>query len=120
MIAGFGAAAVLLLHLAFVLFVVFGACLALRWRRIVWLHLPAATWGVLVELNGWACPLTALENSLRLRAGLDGYSGDFIAHYLLPLLYPAGLTREHQLVLAALVLAVNGALYWQLWTRRGV
>ncbi|WP_308600480.1 DUF2784 domain-containing protein [Massilia sp. Dwa41.01b] len=73
---------------------------------------------MLIELNGWICPLTTIENDLRLRAGLDGYGGGFVEHYLLSLLYPGGLTRTHQLVLAALVLAVNGALYWRLWSQR--
>lgn len=109
---------VLLAHLAFVLFVVFGALLVLRRPRLAWLHLPAAAWGVFVEASGRGCPLTALENLLRLRAGLAGYAGGFVEHHLLGLLYPAALTRGTQLVLAALVLAVNLLLYVRLWRRR--
>lgn len=104
-------ALVLLVHLAFVLFVVFGAVLLARWPRLVWLHLPAAAWGFFVELTGRGCPLTALENMLRLRAGQDGYSESFIEHYILWLLYPGGLTRDVQLFLAAAVAAINLFLY---------
>lgn len=102
---------VLLLHLAFVLFVVCGAALVVRWPRLSVLHLPAVAWGVFVELSGRACPLTALENGLRLRAGLEGYAGSFIEHYILALLYPEGLTREIQLALAAAVALLNLLLY---------
>jgi hypothetical protein len=111
------AALVLLAHLAFVLFVVFGAALVLRWPRVLWLHLPAAGWGIFVELSGRGCPLTALENLLRLRAGVEGYGESFIAHYLLSLLYPGALTRNTQFVLAGLVAAVNLALYAWVWKR---
>jgi hypothetical protein len=104
-------ALVLLLHLAFVLFVVFGAALLPRWPRLVWLHLPAAAWGFFVEATGRGCPLTVLENALRLRAGLDGYAESFIEHYVLWLLYPGGLTRDIQLALAAGVAVVNLSLY---------
>ena len=109
------AAAVLLLHLAFVLFVVFGALLVARRPRLAWLHLPAAAWGFYIEASGRGCPLTALENLLRMRAGLAGYGDSFVEHYLLPLIYPGSLTRELQLALAAGVVAVNLALYgWML------
>jgi hypothetical protein len=109
---------VLLVHLAFVLFVVFGAALVLRRPRLAWLHLPAAAWGVFVELSGRGCPLTGLENLLRLRAGLAGYAGGFVEHYIVGLLYPAALTRGTQFVLAGVVLAVNLVLYVRLWQRR--
>ncbi len=109
---------VLLVHLGFVLFVVFGALLVLRRPRLLWLHLPAAAWGVYIESSGRGCPLTALENLLRLRAGLAGVEGSFIEHYLLRLLYPGGLTRDLQFVLAGLVLAINLVLYAYLWRRR--
>jgi hypothetical protein len=98
---------VVIVHLAFVVFVMVGAFLAIRWRWLVWLHLPAAIWGVLIEFAGWICPLTPLENSLRARAGDAGYSGDFIQHYLLRALYPQGLTPKVQWVLGALALGVN-------------
>ncbi|MBD8528489.1 DUF2784 domain-containing protein [Massilia sp. CFBP 13647] len=109
---------VLLAHLGFVLFVVFGAALVPRWPRLIWLHLPAAAWGIFVEVSGRGCPLTALENLLRLRAGLGGYAGGFIEHHILWLLYPDGLTREIQFMLAALVGAVNLVLYARVWRRR--
>jgi hypothetical protein len=109
---------VLLAHLGFMLFVVLGALLVARRPRLAWLHLPAAAWGVFVELSGRGCPLTALENLLRLRAGLAGYAGGFVEHYLLALLYPGALTRALQFALAGLVLALNLALYARLWRRR--
>jgi hypothetical protein len=99
-------------HFAFVLFVVFGGLLVWRWPRVAWVHVPAAAWGALVEFAGWVCPLTPLENALRARAGGDPYRGDFVARYLLPVLYPEGLTREAQVVLGVLVVAVNGLVYW--------
>jgi len=100
-----------LIHGTFVLFVVLGALLVLRQPRLAWLHLPAAIWGAAIELGGWICPLTPLENALRHRAGQAGYSGGFIEHYFLPLLYPAGLTRETQLLFGGLVAVLNLALY---------
>jgi hypothetical protein len=112
------AALVLLAHLAFVFFVVFGAALVVRWPRMAWLHLPAAFWGIFIELSGRGCPLTTLENLLRLRAGAEGYAESFIEHYVLWLLYPGGLTREVQFVLAGLVAAINLVLYAWVWRRR--
>jgi len=106
------------LHFLFVVFVVAGGLLTLRWRRLMWVHLPAAAWGAVIELRGWTCPLTPLEKALRARAGAVGYEGGFIEHYLLPVLYPAGLTREAQLVLAAIVLGANVAVYWWVLHRR--
>lgn len=109
---------VVLLHLGFVLFVVLGGFLVLRWQWLAWLHLPAAAWGALIEFAGWVCPLTPLELWLRRAAGEAGYTGGFIEHYLLPLLYPAALTREVQIVLGLGVLAVNliaYALVWRKW-----
>ena len=102
---------VLVVHLAFVLFVVLGGLLVLRWPRAAWLHVPAAIWGVLIEYTGWICPLTPLENSLRMRGGEAGYSGGFIEHYIQPLLYPAGLTRSTQVVLGSLALVLNLTAY---------
>lgn len=118
MIYGVLADGVLVLHLSFILFVVLGGLLALRWRWIVWLHLPCAIWGLLIEVFGWICPLTPLENSLRRQAGEAGYGGGFIENYLLPVIYPGGLTREVQLALAALVVAVNVVVYAFVWRRR--
>lgn len=121
MLPRIGADLVLLIHLAFVLFVVFGSLLVLRWPRLVWLHLPAAVWGVVVELTGWVCPLTPLEQQLRVAAGEGTYSGGFIGHYVWPLLYPAGLTREMQLLIAASVLLINGVAYgWLLIRHRRI
>jgi hypothetical protein len=102
---------ILALHLVFVLFVVLGELLVLRWPRAAWLHVPAAIWGVLIEFTGWICPLTPLENSLRTRGGEAGYNGGFIEHYVQPLLYPAGLTRSTQVVLGSLVLVLNLTAY---------
>jgi hypothetical protein len=107
---------VLIAHLAFVLFVVLGGFLVLKWRRLAWLHVPACLWGALVELAGWLCPLTPLENWLRLQGGGLTYRTGFVEHYLLPLLYPAALTRSSQIFLGLLVLGVNLGLYgWLLW-----
>lgn len=109
---------VVLIHFAFVLFVVFGGLLALRWPRVMYLHLPAALWGAFIELAGGICPLTPLENSLRRGAGLAGYEGGFVEHYILPVLYPAELTRNVQLVLGAIVILVNLAIYTSVIARR--
>ena len=110
--------AVVLLHLAFVVFVVAGGLLGLRWPRALWLHAPAAVWGALIEFAGWVCPLTPLENDLRRRGGEAGYAGGFIEHYLTPVLYPAGLTANVQLVLGTLVVGVNVAVYTFVLARR--
>jgi hypothetical protein len=103
--------AVLVLHLAFILFVAAGGVLVLRAPRLALVHLPFAAWGVWVELSGWACPLTDAENYLRERAGAGGYAGGFTEHYLLPVIYPVGLTRPVQFGLAAGLLAVNALVY---------
>lgn len=110
--------AVLVFHFAFILFVGLGGLLALWWHRGPWLHLPIAAWGVWIELSGDVCPLTPLENSLRRMAGQQGYTGSFIEHYLLPIIYPGGLTREIQLILAALVIVLNAGIYFFVWKRR--
>ena len=102
---------VVLLHFAFILFVVLGGLLVLRWPKLAWLHLPAAAWGVAIELRGGICPLTPLENALRRAAGEAGYGGGFIEHYLLPIIYPAALTRDIQLLLGLAVLLLNLAVY---------
>ena len=102
---------IVVLHLGFVAFVVLGGLLTLRWPRAAWAHLPAAVWGAWVEFAGWICPLTPLEGWLRRRGGDGGYSGHFVEHYLMPVLYPAALTREIQWVLGSLVLAINAVVY---------
>jgi len=105
-------------HALFVVFVVAGGLLALRWPWIPVAHLPAAVWGALIEFRGWICPLTPLEQSLRASAGQAGYEGGFIEHYLLPVLYPVGLTGRVQLVLGSLVIAVNVVVYGVVLLRR--
>jgi hypothetical protein len=96
-----------LFHFLFVAFAVLGVLLVLRWRKLVWLHVPCALWAIYVEFSGRLCPLTEYENSLRKQAGEAGYSGGFIEHYILPVLYPDGLTRDVQLWLGVIVLTVN-------------
>jgi hypothetical protein len=115
---GLLADAVLLLHFGFVVFVVAGGLLVLKWRRIAWGHLPAAAWGVAIELGGWICPLTPLENWLREQAGQSPYRADFIARYLLPVIYPEGLTREAQLALGLMALVLNVGIYAVMLRRR--
>ncbi|MBF6986459.1 DUF2784 domain-containing protein [Cupriavidus sp. IK-TO18] len=109
---------VVIVHGLFIVFVVAGGLLVLRWPRLAWVHLPAAAWGVLIEWSGWICPLTPLENALRSAAGEAGYSGGFIERYLLPLIYPPGLTPAVQLWLGLVVLVVNVAVYAVWWRRR--
>jgi hypothetical protein len=110
--------AVLLVHFAFVLFVVFGGLLALRWPRVAWIHIPLAIYGAVIEFIGFVCPLTPLEVSLRQRGGEAGYSGGFIEHYITATIYPAGLTRQVQIILGMAVLAVNIIVYTIWWNRR--
>jgi hypothetical protein len=109
---------VVLLHALFILFVVGGGFLVLRWPRLAWLQLPAALWGGVVELTSGLCPLTDLELYWRRLGGESGYSGSFIEHYLEPLVYPTGLTVRLQIYLGVGVLLLNGAIYFILWRRR--
>jgi Protein of Unknown function (DUF2784) len=118
MLYRFAAEIVLQIHLGFILFALLGAAMAARWRWIIVVHLPAATWGFFVELTGRICPLTYLENYLRIQAGLSGYTESFVEHYLLAIIYPVGLTREIQFVLSGVVIAVNIALYSWLYFRK--
>lgn|SRR5574341_1041635 len=108
------------LHLAFVFFVVLGGFLALRWRRLAWVHAPAALWGAIIEFMGWVCPLTPLENHFRGLAGQGGYPGGFVEHYLIPLLYPADYTTGLRLTLGALVVVLNAVAYGLYFSRRPV
>ena len=110
--------ATVLLHLAFVVFVVAGGLLALRWPAVAWVHLPAAAWGAWVEFAGWLCPLTPLENWLRQQGGGAVYTSSFVDHYLLPVLYPSALSRELQVVLGGFVIGVNAAVYVFVLRRR--
>jgi hypothetical protein len=102
---------VVLAHALFVAFVVLGGFLVWRWRWVAWAHVPAAVWGAAIEFGGWICPLTPLENAWRARAGLAGYAGGFVEHYLIPALYPAGLTPPKQIALGSLVVVVNIVAY---------
>ena len=102
---------VLLIHLSFVLFVVGGGLLVLKQPQVAWLHMPAVVWGALIEFTGWICPLTPLENRLLMQSGTSAYEGDFIGRYVLPILYPAGLTRQMQLALGLLVVFINAGAY---------
>ena len=106
-----------LIHLAFVTFVVLGGLLAFRWRWIPWVQVPCAAWGFLIEIYGWVCPLTPLENRLRQQSGTGGYEGGFVDHYLLPVLYPDWLHLPVQVVLASLVVVANALIYFLLWRR---
>jgi Protein of Unknown function (DUF2784) len=112
------ATGVVILHVAFVIFVVIGGVLALRWPKVVYMHLPAVAWAIYVEWSGAICPLTPLENRLRAAAGLEAYAGDFVAKYVFPVLYPDGLTRSAQMAIGAAVLLVNACLYGALRRRR--
>lgn len=102
---------VVVVHAAFILFVVLGGLVVLRWPRVAWLHLPAAVWGAWIELAGWLCPLTPLENWLREQGGAGTYGSGFVERYLLPLIYPGSLTRELQWLLGGSVVLINAALY---------
>jgi hypothetical protein len=108
------------IHLAFVVFVVLGGLLVMKWPGVIWIHLPAVFWGIAIELSGWICPLTPLENWLRNKGGEENYQLDFVARYLLPMLYPQGLTRRSQVFLGALVLLVNVAIYGWVFGQRKV
>lgn len=119
MAAALAADLVLLLHFGFVLFAIFGGVLVL-WRRwLAWPHLAAVAWGALIEFFDWTCPLTPLEQALRTAAGETAYAGSFIGHYLVALLYPAGLTRPLQIALGAALLLLNLAVYGWIYHRRG-
>ena len=107
------------IHFLFVLFSLLGALLVIRWRKMMWLHLPAALWAAWIEFSGRICPLTPLENWLRIRAGGSSYAGGFVGHYLLPLLYPSWLTRDVQIILGAIVVGINIGIYGFLLLRKG-
>lgn len=108
---------VVALHFGFILFVIFGGVLILKWPKLIWLHLPAAIWGALIECAGWICPLTFLENRLRSASG-GQYGSDFIEHYLMPVIYPSGLTRVIQLGLGIGVIVLNVLIYKIILSRR--
>jgi hypothetical protein len=118
MLARIAADGVVLAHLAFILFVLAGGLLVWRWPRLAWLHIPALIWGVAVQWMALICPLTPLENVLRRTAGEADYHGGFVERYLLPLIYPAGLTADTQLLLGVVVIVLNGLIYGALGWRR--
>lgn len=103
--------AVIIVHCLFIAFVVGGGLLALRWCWLAFLHLPAVCWGAFIEFSGGICPLTPLENHFRMLGGQSVYGGDFIAQYLIPVIYPSGLTAHTQLILGGLVVVINLAIY---------
>ena len=109
---------VLLLHFGFIVFVIIGGFLARQWHWLPWVHLPAAAWGTAIELGGWICPLTPLENWLRQASGEAGYAGGFIEHYLVRVIYPIGLTSEIQIYLGLSILLINGVAYRFVWRAR--
>jgi hypothetical protein len=105
------------IHFSFILFVIFGGFLVLKWRKLIWLHLPAAMWGALIEFAGWICPLTSLETQLRSASG-GGYANGFIEHYIIPIIYPSALTREIQMSLGLAVILLNLFVYRKLFLKR--
>jgi len=109
---------VVLVHLGFIVFVALGGLLALRWRWMPWVHLPAIAWGALLEFCGFTCPLTPLEDWLRVRGGGTASQGDFVQRHVLPVVYPEALTREWQVTLGVLVCAVNVGVYAFVWRWR--
>lgn len=108
----------LILHFLFILFVIFGGLFVFKWNRIAWLHVPCAIWGALLEFYSWVCPLTYLENYFRTKAGDSDYSVGFVEHYLIPVIYPPGLTENTRLTLGLLVVVINLVIYGYFsWTR---
>ena len=110
--------AVVYLHFAFILFVILGGIFVIFRPKILWLHIPCVIWGMVIELAGFICPLTPLENYLRVQARQTPYSGDFVIHYIEPVIYPEGLTRELQIVFGLMVVMVNAFVYAWLFLRK--
>ena len=119
MMAGLAADLLLVVHLAFIGFAVFGGLLVAQRPKLAWLHIPCLLWAVSIACGGWICPLTPLEQHLRLAAGETGYRGGFVDHYIAPLIYPAGLTRTMQIIFGLFVLALNTVVYGWVARRRG-
>jgi len=115
MLYRFLADSVVLVHLMFVGYALFGGLLVLRWKYTIFLHVPALLWGSVVEAKGWICPLTPLENQLRFEAGGAGYAGGFVENYILPVLYPENLSRPDQVLLALFLVTVNVVIYLYVW-----
>ena len=118
MIEGFTADMIVLVHLGFIVFVALGGFLVIKWHNIAFLHIPCALWGVLIAFGGWICPLTPLEMHFRKLAGIAGYDGGFIDHYVMPIVYPAGLTRGMQTAFGVTILAVNLIVYARVLVNR--
>jgi len=108
---------IVVFHLLFIVFAVLGAGLCFRWRKVVYVHVPVALWAAVIEFRSGLCPLTPLENWLRARSGLACYAGGFVENYILPTVYPDGLTREIQVALGGIVIAVNLLVYWWVYRR---
>jgi len=109
---------VLIVHALFIAFVIFGGFIVLKWHGMIWAHIPCAIWGALIELFGWICPLTYLENYFHEIGNAHSYESSFIQHYILPVIYPPGLTTETQLLLGIFVIVVNLVVYgfvWRYW-----
>jgi hypothetical protein len=109
---------VLLTHLLFIVFVIFGGLMVLKWHKVMWLHIPCALWGTLIEFFGWICPLTYLENYLRQAGNGNSYEGSFIQHYLVPIIYPPGLTTGMQILFGIIVIVINLIIYYYVWRYR--
>lgn len=118
MLLQFAADGVVLLHFAFIIFVVLGGLVVWCRPRLMWVHIPAAAWGAFIELSGRMCPLTPLENRLRIGAGEFAYSGGFIEEYLIPVVYPDELTRWVQISLGVAVVLINLIVYGLMVVRR--
>ncbi len=109
---------VLVIHTLFIVFVVFGGLIVLKWHRIIWFHIPCVIWGALIEFFGWICPLTYLENYLLELGNANSYEGSFIQHYLIPIVYPSGLTTDIQILLGSAVIVINLFIYYIIWRNR--
>ena len=118
MIAKIAAEFLVVIHLAFIVFALFGGLLVLKWGKVSILHIPCVLWAVLIEFRGWICPLTPLEHHFRDAAGGAGYTGGFINHYLMPVIYPEGLTQGIQIALGIIVLAINLGVYGVVLVKR--
>jgi hypothetical protein len=108
---------IVLIHLLFIVFVISGGLLGFYKKWTAWIHIPAAVWGALVELTGWFCPLTPLENRFRISGGAVGYEGSFVEQYIIPLIYPENLTRNTQIAMGISVIVINAVIYFFLIKR---
>ncbi len=109
---------VVITHALFIVFVIFGGFIVLKWHKVMWLHIPCAIWGVLIEFFGWICPLTYLENYYRELGNSNYYESSFIQHYLIPIIYPPGLTTGVQILLGVIVIVINLVVYGIVWRYR--